>query len=186
MGAITANDVTVTIVPRERQLVGTMKMALATLAFGGGAMTYPANGVPLPAKEKFGINKKISFVNLQDPIDGLVYKYDPTNHTIRIYQSAAVVDHAHTFDVAAHTHDLKVMSGADAAPLFLGADSSLAASASGTIAGSASATKGGVMSTDIASANTGSAGAVSAAALSEVATGAAVASTSLAAQIWGF
>jgi hypothetical protein len=59
---------------------------LAGITFGNSTLTYPANGVPLPAIGNFGRRKAIDFgLVSQNPDDGLLYKYDKTNHSIRIY-----------------------------------------------------------------------------------------------------
>ncbi len=58
-----------------------------TLAFGDGALTYPAGGVPLTAA-KLGCPNEIRSLELFSPAsaNGLVYKYDQANNKIRIYQ----------------------------------------------------------------------------------------------------
>lgn len=158
--ALASTNVTVTTNPQDMERVGRVKMNISTVAFGDGALTYPTNGVPLPAKSKFGVDS-VKFMHIMGPpATGYTYKYDATNHTIRIYQSA----------VATHTHDLKVIGG-------ITADEDLGLLASGptlgklaatdrTIAGADSATKGGVVSTAIAAAPLVELGAVAIAATS--------------------
>lgn len=89
MGAIASTDITITVGNRDKEIIGVMSsknMTLATIAFGDAALTYPANGVPLPAIGHFGLLKVLDFMSIQPPPgDGFVYKYDSTNHTIRIY-----------------------------------------------------------------------------------------------------
>ena len=109
------------------------------IAFGNGTDTYPANGIPLPDLSKFRLKQVIKRLNIQQPPDGLVYRYDPTvrvgapNGTIRIFQGGAVA--AGTVAAAsagtpagsnaaeaAHTHS--VPSGTDAAGGTTGAGAS--------------------------------------------------------------
>lgn len=89
MSAIASTDVTVTCNQQDRNCAGAgafKDFVVATVAFGNGSLTYPTNGVPLPAIGYFGLHKGIDFVAIQSPPgDGFVYKYDATNHTIRIY-----------------------------------------------------------------------------------------------------
>ena len=89
MSALASTDVTVTVNPRDREMAGGgafKNMSLATIAFGDSAKTYPANGIPLPAIGNFGFRKAIDFgLVSQNPDDGLIYKYDKTNHSIRVY-----------------------------------------------------------------------------------------------------
>lgn len=89
MAAITSADVTVSVNHGDRDMAGPgsfKDFTLATVAFGDGSLTYPANGVPLPAIGAFGFRKGLDFALVADnPADGLVYKYDKTNHSIRIY-----------------------------------------------------------------------------------------------------
>ncbi|MEN6421319.1 MAG: hypothetical protein ABFD76_05170 [Smithella sp.] len=89
MGAIASTDITITVGSRDKEIIGVMagkNMTLATIAFGNAALTYPANGIPLPAIGHFGLLKVLDFMSIQPPPgDGFVYKYDSTNHTIRIY-----------------------------------------------------------------------------------------------------
>lgn len=89
MAALTSSDVTATVNTRDREMAGGAafkNLTLATVAFGNASLTYPANGVPLPAIGVFGFRKALdaAFIN-GDPDDGFVYKYDKTNHSIRIY-----------------------------------------------------------------------------------------------------
>ncbi|HAJ28117.1 MAG TPA: hypothetical protein DCG53_12885 [Syntrophus sp. (in: bacteria)] len=92
--ALAAANVTVTVNPGDRDLGGggaSKNFTMASLAFGDGALTYPANGVPLPAIGAFGFHKAIHMgIVVSDPDKGFVYKYDKTNHSIRIYTQGAV------------------------------------------------------------------------------------------------
>lgn len=91
MGALTSADVAVTVNSGDRNMAGGgafKDFTLAQIVFGdaGAAKTYPANGVPLPPISSFGLRKGIDFgLVSQNPDDGFIYKYDKTNHSIRIY-----------------------------------------------------------------------------------------------------
>lgn len=168
-----ASDVTVTLVPQDVEFLGMgLRMSLPTINFGNGSKTYPANGVPLPSIGNFGMKKAIKRVMIQGPPGtGYVYKYDPTNHTVRIYQGAGLTPAGSVSAVSAgtpagtvaapvftgdalatHNHDLKVMGGAsggiDEAIGVEGTDTlAKDAATDRTIAGADSATKGGVVGT---------------------------------------
>lgn len=171
MGALASTDVTVTIEFKDRTM--RRRRNEVKLVFGDGIKTYPTNGVPLPAKKAFGLHTVIGRVDIQQPINGYVYKYDPTNHTIRIYQSAgftpagtvaaptftgesytpAGTNSAPAFTgsaLSAHAHDLKVIGGAAGGidePVGVEGTDTLAkdAATDRTILGADSATKGGVI-----------------------------------------
>jgi hypothetical protein len=89
MSELAAINVAVTVNPGDREIAGGgafKNMSLVSIAFGGGALTYPANGIPLPAIGVFGFRKAINFASIMPaPGDGFVYKYDKTNHSIRVY-----------------------------------------------------------------------------------------------------
>lgn len=89
MAAITAADVAVAVSPQNRDIAGAAafkNMTLASLTFGNGSLTYPTGGVPLPAISAFGLHKAIEFAAIeQPPANGFVYKYDKTNHKIKIF-----------------------------------------------------------------------------------------------------
>jgi len=88
MTAIASTDVTITSNARDRNVVadgGAKIMTLADIAFGDAALTYATGGVPLPAIGNFGMNRALQRLLIQQPYgDGLVYRYDPDNHKIKI------------------------------------------------------------------------------------------------------
>ena len=167
MADLAASDVTVTMVRKDK--MRKTRMNLVTIAFGDGAKTYPANGVPMPAlsSRKFGLEREMDLQFLEVPQDGYVYKYDRTNRTIRMYQSAGFTPAvsaitagtpagsvaAPTFTgsaLAAHDHDIKVIGNAPGGidePLGVEGTDTLAkdAATDRTIVGANSATKGGVV-----------------------------------------
>lgn len=140
MADLAAVNVTVNLVPQDQEFMGKKRVSFPVIAFGNGVLTYPANGVPLPAMGAFGMKKEIKRVFIEgQPGDGFIYKYDRAHHTIRIYQSAALVT---------HTHDLKYIGGiAETEAVMIAGGDTLGKNAATdrTIAGADSATKGGVV-----------------------------------------
>lgn len=93
MAAIASTDVTVSLPPRDRDIVpsGPKLMSFPSITFGNGSLTYPAGGVPLPDKSVFGFKKQIDRIFIQQPAaNGFVYKYDRANHKIKIFTQGAV------------------------------------------------------------------------------------------------
>jgi hypothetical protein len=135
MGALASTDVTVTIIDKDATRRG-RRVNLCTVAFGDAQLTYPATGVPLPAKESFGMFQQIlSLVVVKKPINGYLYTYDSTNHSLRIEGT--------------HTHDVLVIGGVtadeDVGVLASGPTLGKLAATNRTLAGADSATKGGVV-----------------------------------------
>jgi len=85
MAALAKTDWTVTIGQRDRDQLTRFRKCFATLKIGDAVKTYPANGIPLPDKEQFGLHKYVRFVNTMPPIDGYVYKVDKANWKLLIY-----------------------------------------------------------------------------------------------------
>lgn len=69
---------------------GKRKRNMVQITFGDGASTYPALGIPMPAKGAFGMVRFVERLSLDSPSpgDGFMYKWDSVNNTIRIYQGA--------------------------------------------------------------------------------------------------
>lgn len=88
MTALAASDVTVTVNVRDRRILDKKHNIPFTIAFGDGALTYPALGVPLPVFGIFGMKRNIDYLVFSDPgnADGFLYKYDQANHKLRIWQ----------------------------------------------------------------------------------------------------
>lgn len=201
MTAIASTDVTVTLSTRMR--IGRELQVTGTLVFGTGALTYPSGGVPLPAKATYFRLNSINRMHLLGGEGiGYVYKYDKTNHKIRMYQTATLTPAgtvaAPAFTGSAlgtHTHDIKIIGGISTIDEPVGVEGTDTlgkdAATDRTIAGSASATKGGVVAitagtpagTNSAPAFTGAA--TTAAALAECGTGVAPASVTLYFEAWG-
>lgn len=92
MPDLTAADVTISLSSRNiEHRPGMLRRVYPDLTFGDGAKTYPTGGVPLPAKEQFGFKKEITFglVEQGPTINAYVYKYDRTNHKLRIFQGGS-------------------------------------------------------------------------------------------------
>lgn len=139
MADLVAADITVSVQPRHKRLVHGLRTVIATVSGGDGIKLYPTNGIPLPALGKFGLHSEVAFAGIQQPLDGLEYRYDENHHTLRIFQSAAL---------ATHTHDLKFIGGITATePVAIDGGDTLGKNAATdrTIAGANSATKGGVV-----------------------------------------
>lgn len=135
MADLGATDVTVTLSPQDKDFLGVKRVSYPSIAFGGAGKTYgAANGIPMPAIGKFGMNKEIKRVFVtQPPGDGYVYKWDRANHKLRIYRASL---------------DLLFIGGITATePVAIDGGDTLGknAATNRTVAGSAYATKGGVV-----------------------------------------
>ena len=86
MADIAAGDVTYTEVKKLKRDDGYIE-ALFDVAFGDGALTYPAGGVPLTRASLACPNYLGSLLFVDEAnANGFVYKFDATNLKIRIYQ----------------------------------------------------------------------------------------------------
>ena len=86
-------NVTPTLAPGDSyNPPGMPLVSFPSIAFGGGGILYPTNGVPLPDMGKLGAFKKAikRILITPAPGDGLIYKYDKTYNTIRIYEGNAI------------------------------------------------------------------------------------------------
>ena len=130
MAALTSADVTLTKIKKQR--VGLMRESLYKVAFGDGAKTVPANGVPLPVLGLFGL-KRVDFHQLAPvTVNGYCYRYDEVNHSIHIFESAT------------HAHNLVFKANAAANAVTMAANSLRNASAGDlTVVGGGS--DGGIM-----------------------------------------
>jgi len=126
MPALAATNVTVTMGTRDRDFAraGTLKnLSIASIAFGDGVLTYPADGVPLPALGVFGIHREMDLLPIESSANGFVYKYDRTNHKLKIFTqgvttgSTQVSPHEPTEPTVA----IENSAGADQAALLFGA-----------------------------------------------------------------
>lgn len=87
MPDIAASNVTYTIGVEDSINLNGRNLRQVTLAFGDGALTYPSGGVPLLAGS-LGCPNVIESFKFSEAAagDGLVYKYDKSAATIRIYE----------------------------------------------------------------------------------------------------
>ena len=87
MPAIASNNLTLTIENRSISMSAKQKRNRVKIVFGDGALTYPSGGVPLPAKESFGMVFSLDFIILtdQDDSQGILWKYDQANSKLRGY-----------------------------------------------------------------------------------------------------
>jgi hypothetical protein len=146
MTALVATDVTYSIKSQHR-MVGIGNRNVVQLSFGDGALTYPANGIPL-TKGKMGCPVNIeSLVVVDQGTSGYKFQYDQSAEKLVIIQSPA----------QNHDHDLKIIGGQAAASTSATAYYATdifgkEAATDATIAGADSATKGGVVSATLAAA----------------------------------
>lgn len=91
MADLAAGDVTITVL--ERKIEGKRRRNRVKIVFGDGALTYPANGVPMPSAGKFGMKRHLEYLNLIDHDDGngIYWKYDAENKKLRAYVQGALV-----------------------------------------------------------------------------------------------
>lgn len=85
MPDIATSDVTYTLLRSD--IEDKYRKTVVSVAFGDGALTYPAGGVPLES-DKMGAPNEVRSVSLHDAAssNGFVYKYDSANNKLRIYQ----------------------------------------------------------------------------------------------------
>lgn len=99
MVALVAADVTITV--EQRRIVGKQRRNRVKIAFGNGALTIPAGGVPLPAAASFGMVRNLEYLTIFDENDasGIIWKYDKDNNKLRAWVQKTT-DHAHDLLVA--------------------------------------------------------------------------------------
>jgi hypothetical protein len=111
MAYLAATDVTVTLsqddIDRSPDRVGFR--TYPTVAYGDGALQYPALGIPQPPLAKFGFNFAIKRAFIEQPANGFIYHFDRANHKLRIFLGAALA-------VAVANHVNLAITGNVAAP----------------------------------------------------------------------
>lgn len=146
MADIAAANVTYTILNRRIGESG-KRMNRVRLAFGDGALTYPANGVPITIG-KLGCPNDVESMTIVDQgASGYQFQYDQSAKKLIIMRAPAQT----------HAHDLKIIGGqaaaGTAATAYYATDIfGKEAATSTTIAKADSATKGGVISETLAAA----------------------------------
>jgi hypothetical protein len=157
MADLAAGDLTYVIL-NKRTLGNSRKSVRASIAFGDGALTVPAAGIPI-SKGKLGCPNIIeSLIVVDQGTSGYIFQYDQSAEKLVVMQAPAQT----------HAHDFKVIAGQAAAgtdaisakTLTLGKESATNI----TIAGANSATLGGVVSSTLAAAALSEASAVAIAA----------------------
>ena len=108
MTALASTDVTVTVAAADRHVLGKLRMASGSIAFGDGALTYPNGGVEMPAISAFGMSKEVQNLSIVDDSGyGLLYKYDQTNRKIQIFAPAPPIVHEEVVTVTANVGYLR-------------------------------------------------------------------------------
>ena len=135
-----------TVTVQRWSFAGTTRGSAGTLNLG----TYATGGVSL-RKADLGFGVSLESIQIQ-PSGGYQPEYDYTNDKIIVRGGPGIAAHTHT--VAGHTHDIKVIggqaaAGTQAAAVYGGDTLGKEQAANATIAGSASSTKGGVVSTSL-------------------------------------
>jgi hypothetical protein len=85
MADLTAADITVTLTPRDIDFMTWNKVVMPKIAFGDGAKTIPAGGIPLPSLDNFDLHKEIKRGHVVQPADGYVYRIDRANHKLMVF-----------------------------------------------------------------------------------------------------
>lgn len=155
MADIAAGDVTYTMIKQSR-LGDSRNLNLVRLAFGNGALTVPANGIPL-SKGKLGCPVNIeSLVVVDQGVSGYRFQYDQSAEKLVVMQAPAQT----------HTHDVKVIAGIteDSTIGLQGQIFGKNSATNATIVGANSTTNGGVVSATLAAASLAEAAAVAIAA----------------------
>lgn len=92
MAAITAADLTVTLT--EVWIQGVKRHSRGTLLIPG-TLTYPNNGIPLPAIASFGMQQQLDVLEIfgvdasAGTVADYVSQYDKTNHKLFLFEEEA-------------------------------------------------------------------------------------------------
>ena len=136
MSDIASGDVTYTM-KNVRRMGNSRVMNRVQLAFGNGALTYPAGGIPI-LKGKLGCPNVVESLQVVDQgTSGYRFQYDTANSKLVMIYGGS------------HTHDIKALGGLTSSePLLLDASQNFGknAATNRTIVGSTSANTGGVVS----------------------------------------
>ncbi len=101
MADVANTDVTYTIVHRDR--IGRKYFVEATLTYGDGVLTYPSGGIPL-INASLGFRRGIEMLTvLESGGNVLLYEWDRSANTIRIFTEARVEQTGGATAVAATT-----------------------------------------------------------------------------------
>lgn len=85
MADIASSDVVVTV--ERRTIAGKTRRNRVKIVFGNGTLTYPTNGVPMPAASAFGMKVRLDYLTVFDEDDssGIFWKYDKDNKKLRAW-----------------------------------------------------------------------------------------------------
>lgn len=145
MANIAAGDVTYTVL-NTRKLNGnpSRKLNRIRLAFGDGALTYPAGGIPLTIG-KMGCPVDVESLSIVDKgTSGYEFKYDQSAKKLVMFQAPAQTHDHDLFILGGQTHDATL--GLNASSLGKNAATNI------TLNGANSATTGGILSETLAAA----------------------------------
>lgn len=121
MPAITANDVTVTLTQQGQEFLGMgSRVSMPAIAFGNGALTYPAGGIPMPALGYFGLHKAIFRAVVLPNGDGKDYVFNRITHKLMIIARGAEGLQTYTpggGDIAGAVNADSILADAGALPL---------------------------------------------------------------------
>lgn len=143
MADFAASDVTYTML-NQRKLSDSRNLNRVRLAFGDGALTYAAGGIPL-TKGKMGCPTVIeSLIVVDKGTSGYSFKYDQSAEKLVVFQAPAQTHDHDVLLIGGQTHDALVglQSGS------LGKNTATNV----TLNGANSATSGGVLSETLAAA----------------------------------
>lgn len=141
MADLAASDVTVTML-NQRTLSDSRKMNRVRLAFGDGALTYPAGGVPI-TKGKLGCPVVIESMAIVDKgTSGYSFMYDQSAEKIVIFRAPAQTHDHDLFLIGGITEDATI--GLNVATLGKNTATNV------TLNGANAATTGGVLSETLA------------------------------------
>ena len=106
MADIAATDVTYTI--NKKQRIGKKHFVQATLTFGDGVLTYKTGGIPLTTAS-FGLYRDIDDLHVTESnANALLYEYDKSANTLRVFTEARVEQTGGATAVAATTLEVAV------------------------------------------------------------------------------
>jgi hypothetical protein len=143
MSNIGTGDVTYVLV-NQRKMSDSRNLNRVRLSFGDGALTYPANGIPL-VKGKMGCPTIIeSLIVVDAGVSGYRFQYDQSAEKLVLLQAPAQT----------HTHDLFLRDnviGADTSTTKVGAGANkLGANTGANITVTGGGANGGIVSTTLA------------------------------------
>lgn len=143
MADIGTADVTYTML-NQRKLSDSRNMNRVRLAFGDGALTYPANGIPLLIGKLGCPNVVESLVVVDKGTSGYSFMYDQSAKKLVVWQAPAQT----------HTHDLFLRdnaTGAETSEVYAAANA-LGANTGANLTITGSGANGGIVSTTLAAA----------------------------------